>query len=102
MRRSSDGDECSRSRASSRPCCSACAWAPSRPGPLVTTAVTPSGSFVGQFIAPGSRCSDAGVGLLALALFSFLAAVYLTVEAEGTELQDDFRARALWAARRCS
>jgi cytochrome bd ubiquinol oxidase subunit II len=39
-----------------------------------------------------------GVGLLALALFSFLAAVYLTVEAEGTELQEDFRTRALWAA----
>ena len=38
-------------------------------------------------------------GALALALFSFLAATYLTVEAEGdVKLQDDFRRRALWAA----
>jgi len=61
-------------------------------------ATTPSGSFVGQFIRPWLTPFGAGVGLLALALFSFLAAVYLTVEAEGTELQEDFRTRALWAA----
>ncbi len=35
-------------------------------------------------------------GLLAAALFAFLAAVYLTVEAEG-ELQEDFRRRAVGA-----
>lgn len=39
------------------------------------------------------------VGAFTLALFAFLAAVYLTVEAEGdAPLQDDFRARALTAA----
>lgn len=35
------------------------------------------------------------VGFLALALFAFLAAVYLTLEARERELQDDFRMRAL-------
>lgn len=39
-----------------------------------------------------------GIGALALALFAFLAAVYLTVEAEDEALRADFRARALWAA----
>jgi cytochrome d ubiquinol oxidase subunit II len=58
----------------------------------------PDGSFVGQFIAPWLTLFGFGVGLLALALFSFLAAVYLTVEAEGTPLAEDFRARALWSA----
>ena len=35
------------------------------------------------------------VGLFALALFAYLAAVYLTLEARGGELQEDFRRRAL-------
>ena len=35
------------------------------------------------------------VGFFALALFAFLAAVYLTVEARERELQEDFRMRAL-------
>src|SRR5690242_1833254 len=38
------------------------------------------------------------VGGFALALFAFLAAVYLTVEARQTDLRDDFRKRALAAA----
>ena len=37
------------------------------------------------------------VGLFALALFAFLAAVYLTVEAEEPALQEDFRVRAISA-----
>jgi cytochrome bd ubiquinol oxidase subunit II len=39
-----------------------------------------------------------GVGLLALTLFAFLAAVYLTLEARDPELREDFRRRALIAA----
>ena len=35
------------------------------------------------------------VGFFALALFAFLAAVYLTLETDDTELQEDFRRRAL-------
>jgi cytochrome d ubiquinol oxidase subunit II len=39
------------------------------------------------------------VGAMALALFSFLAATYLTIEAKGdVDLQNDFRRRALGAA----
>lgn len=37
------------------------------------------------------------VGFFALALFAFLAAVYLTLETQVRELQEDFRARALVA-----
>jgi cytochrome d ubiquinol oxidase subunit II len=37
------------------------------------------------------------VGFFALALFAFLAAVYLTVEARERELQEDFRMRALFS-----
>ncbi len=37
-------------------------------------------------------------GIFALALFAFLAATYLTVDTEGeSDLQDDFRACALWS-----
>jgi cytochrome d ubiquinol oxidase subunit II len=37
------------------------------------------------------------LGLLTLALFAFLAAVYLTLETRDPELQEDFRTRALGA-----
>jgi cytochrome bd ubiquinol oxidase subunit II len=48
--------------------------------------------FVGSWLAP----FPFAVGLFALALFAFLAAVYLTLEAAGdAELQEDFRRRAL-------
>jgi cytochrome d ubiquinol oxidase subunit II len=48
--------------------------------------LSPPGAWLGPF--------PAVVGLFACALFAFLAAVYLTVEASG-ELQEDFRRRAL-------
>ncbi|HZS08232.1 MAG TPA: cytochrome d ubiquinol oxidase subunit II [Blastocatellia bacterium] len=38
------------------------------------------------------------VGLFALALFTFLAAVYLTLETDDAQLREDFRRRALAAA----
>jgi cytochrome d ubiquinol oxidase subunit II len=47
--------------------------------------------FVRSWLAP----FPLAVGLFALALFAFLAAVYLTVEASEGELQEDFRWRAL-------
>jgi cytochrome d ubiquinol oxidase subunit II len=67
-------------------------------GRVGATGLSASGSFVEHFIMPWLTLFGFGVGLLALALFSYLAAVYLTVETEGTELQEDFRTRALWAA----
>jgi cytochrome d ubiquinol oxidase subunit II len=48
-------------------------------------------SFFRSWIAP----FPFAVGFFALALFAFLAAVYLTVEARERALQEDFRTRAL-------
>jgi cytochrome bd ubiquinol oxidase subunit II len=59
----------------------------------------PGASFSQQYITPWLTPFSLSVGALALALFSFLAAVYLTVEATGDRpLQEDFRRRALAAA----
>jgi cytochrome d ubiquinol oxidase subunit II len=59
---------------------------------------TPPASFTTLFIAPWLTPFSVGVGVLTLALFAFLAAVYLTVEAPDAELREDFRKRALAAA----
>jgi cytochrome d ubiquinol oxidase subunit II len=56
------------------------------------------GTFWTLFVEPWLTAFAAGVGLLTLALFAFLAAVYLTVEAEDAALREDFRRRALGAA----
>ena len=53
---------------------------------------SPSGSW-----RPGSRRSPSRSGLLTLALFAFLAAVFLTLESHDSELCEDFRRRALGA-----
>jgi cytochrome bd ubiquinol oxidase subunit II len=67
-------------------------------GAVGATTLSAPGTFVDHFIRPWLTLFGFAVGLLALALFSFLAAVYLTVEAHGTDLQESFRTRALWAA----
>jgi cytochrome d ubiquinol oxidase subunit II len=57
------------------------------------------GLVLGGFFRPWLGIFPFAVGAFALALFAFLAAVYLTVEAErDAALQDDFRRRALAAA----
>lgn len=53
-----------------------------------------SGSFFEPWLAPFPWA----VGFFALALFSFEAATYLTVESDDSVLADDFRLRALLAA----
>lgn len=54
--------------------------------------------FAQRFVAPWANLFTLGVGLFSLALFAFLAAVYLTVEAgDDVGLQRDFRQRALVA-----
>ncbi len=59
----------------------------------------PGATFAQQYIDPWLTVFAVSVGALALALFAFLAAVYLTVEASADlSLQDDFRRRALGAA----
>jgi len=57
-----------------------------------------SGGFVHQFVQPWLTPFALSVGLLALALFAFLAAVFLTLESLDRELCEDFRRRALGAA----
>jgi len=54
--------------------------------------------FYEGYVAPWLTPFGVGVGLLTLALFAFLAAVYLTVEAREPALREDFRRRALGAA----
>jgi cytochrome d ubiquinol oxidase subunit II len=74
----------------------------------VASLVTPFflGVIVGAITSGTSRADGyftwvdlfpAAVGLLAVALFAFLAAVYLTCETRDAALRDDFRARALVA-----
>lgn len=47
------------------------------------------------FIAPWDSAFPFSVGIFALALFAYLAAAYLAVEASNKSLQEDFRTRAL-------
>jgi cytochrome d ubiquinol oxidase subunit II len=55
--------------------------------------------FAAIYIRPWLTPFTVAVGLMTLALLSFLAATYLTVEARGNpKLQDDFRDRAIGAA----
>ena len=56
-----------------------------------------SGSFVQRFIEPWLTPFAFSVGFLALTLFAFLAAVFLTLETRDPELIEDFRRRALAA-----
>ena len=55
--------------------------------------------FTAVYIRPWLTPFEIAVGLMTVALLSFLAATYLTIEAEGErDLQDDFRNRSLGAA----
>jgi cytochrome d ubiquinol oxidase subunit II len=55
-------------------------------------------SFWARFVAPWLAPFPIAVGVFALVLFAYLAAVYLTVEAREPALQDDFRRRAIASA----
>ena len=55
------------------------------------------GTFAERFVQPWLTPFAFGVGLLTLALFAFLAAVFLTLETRDRELVEDFRRRALGA-----
>lgn len=54
-----------------------------------------NGVVTSGFVRPWLAPFPLAVGFFALALFAFIAAVYLTVEAEQGKLQEDFRLRAL-------
>lgn len=55
------------------------------------------GGFAQRFVDPWLTLFALSVGLLALALFAFLAAVFLTLESHDPDLVEDFRRRALWS-----
>jgi cytochrome bd ubiquinol oxidase subunit II len=54
--------------------------------------------FAAAFVAPWLAPFTFAVGFFALALFAFLAAVYLTLEARDEALREDFRLRSLASA----
>lgn len=56
------------------------------------------GSFAAVYVSPWLAAFPILVGLLALALFAMLAAVYLTLEADTDDLREDFRRRAIGSA----
>jgi cytochrome d ubiquinol oxidase subunit II len=56
------------------------------------------GTFVETYVMPWFTPFALAVGFLTLSVFAFLAAVYLTVEVQEHELQEDFRRMALGAA----
>jgi cytochrome d ubiquinol oxidase subunit II len=58
----------------------------------------PTGTFANGFVRPWLSAFPLSVGVFALFLFAFLAAVYLAVGAEDGALREDFRKRALGAA----
>ena len=55
------------------------------------------GTFAEGFVQPWLTPFALGVGLLTLALFAFLAAVFLTMETRDPELVEDFRRKAIGA-----
>lgn len=69
-------------------------------GAIATGRVTGAvaGNYHADFVAPWLAAFPLACGLLALVLFAFLAAVYLTIEAGADgEVREDFRRRALAA-----
>jgi cytochrome bd ubiquinol oxidase subunit II len=74
-------------------------------GSIATGAVAEAAEKIGGaatfsevFVRPWAAAFPAAVGFFAVALFAFLAATYLTVDAQDEELREDFRIRALTAA----
>jgi cytochrome d ubiquinol oxidase subunit II len=63
-------------------------------GAIASGGVQPQNGFIHSWF----RLFPIAVGLFAVALFAFLAAVYLTLETDDPSLQDDFRRYALMAA----
>src|SRR4026209_846139 len=55
----------------------------------------PPPGLMSQYVAPWTTPHAFSVGLLALALFAFQAAVFLTLETDDPDLREDFRRRAL-------
>ncbi len=63
-------------------------------GAISSGNILTEGSFHDVFISPWIQPFPIAVGLFALCLFAYLAAVYLTADTKDLELQNDFRTRA--------
>jgi cytochrome d ubiquinol oxidase subunit II len=57
-----------------------------------------SGVVETDFVSDWLQPFPFAIGAFTLALCAFISAVYMTVEAKGEALKDDFRVRALWSA----
>jgi len=68
------------------------------PAAGVADAAARRATFLRLYLAPWCTPFCLGVGVLAVALFAFLAAVYLTMEAGDDDVREDFRRSALGAA----
>ncbi len=66
-------------------------------GAIASGAVPKNPHNIEDFLLPWMTPFCFSVGLFALALFAYLAAVYLTVEVDNADLRDDFRRRAIAA-----
>jgi cytochrome d ubiquinol oxidase subunit II len=66
-------------------------------GALASGELSPRPSSAGAYLTSWTGIFPFAVGLYALVMFGFLAAVYLCREAEETDLREDFRRRALAA-----
>jgi cytochrome d ubiquinol oxidase subunit II len=64
-------------------------------GRLMAAETRAADGFITVYILSWLTPFTLAIGVFALAMFAFLAAVYLTVEAEEPMLRDDFRRRAL-------
>jgi cytochrome bd ubiquinol oxidase subunit II len=60
-------------------------------------ALPPGGTFADRYVLPWLTRFTLASGAMTLAVFAFLAAIYLAVEARETDLQEDFRRMALGA-----
>jgi cytochrome bd ubiquinol oxidase subunit II len=66
-------------------------------GAIASGRVPEDPRVVGDFVLPWLTPFCISVGVFALALFAYLAAVYATLETEDSELQNDFRIRSIAA-----
>lgn len=71
-------------------------------GAISSGSIVTEGSFASVYLTPWLHIFPLSVGLFALFLFAYLAAVYLTSDTEDTMLQNDFRLRAFISSGLCA
>ncbi|HVC43632.1 MAG TPA: cytochrome d ubiquinol oxidase subunit II [Candidatus Binataceae bacterium] len=67
-------------------------------GAIASARIPRNPARLSDFVAPWATPFCFSVGLFALVMFAYLAAVYAPLETDDAELRDDFRRRALGAA----